>query len=222
MHKRKGKLVVGQNDELRHNLIKMVHTSPFGGHSGVEVTYKKLACWFYWKGIKKEVRNWVRACGICQRCKPILQSPARSLQPLPILGAIWVDISMDFIEGLPISGGKDTIFVAVDRLSKYPYFLPLSYPFSAVGVAQIYLEHIYKLYFEHIYKLHGLPKAIVSDRDKVFVSRFWTELFCLQQVALHMSTSYHPQTDGQTEVVNKCLKTFLRCMAGERRKEWVL
>lgn len=129
----------------------------------MEVTDKKLACWFYWRGMKKEVRNWVRACGICQRCKPILQSPAGRLQPLPIPGAIWVDISMDFVERLPISRSKDTVFVVVDRLSKYAHFLPLSHPYSAAGVAQIYFEHIYKLYFEHIYKLHGLPKAIVSD-----------------------------------------------------------
>ena len=102
----------------------------------------------------------------------------------------------------------------VDRLSKYAHFLPLSHRFTAAGVTQVYVEHIYKL--------HGLPRTIVSDRDMVFLSRFWTKLFSLQRVALHMSTSYNPQTDGQTEVVNRCLETFLRCMTGERPTEWVL
>ena len=180
----------------------------------MEVTYRKLADLVYWKGMKKQVRNWVRECSVCQRCKPLLQAPASTLQPLPILGAVWIDVSMDFIEGLPSSRGKDTILVVVDRLSKYAHFLALSHPFSAAGVAQ--------LYFEHIYRLHGLPRTIISDRDKVFLSQFWTELFSLQNVALHMSTAYHPQTNGQTKVVNRGLETYLRCMTGERPKEWVL
>jgi len=86
---------------------------------------------------------------------------------------------MDFMERLPTSRVKDINFVEVDRLSKYAHFFPLYYPCSATGAAHTY--------FEHIYMLDGLPKTIVSDKDKVFVSRFWIELFSLQQVALHMS-----------------------------------
>ena len=71
---------------------------------------------------------------------------------------------MDFIEGLPKSRSKDAIPVVVDRLSKYAHFLPLAHPFSAATVAQ--------KYFEHIFKLHGLPKTIVSDRDRIFLSKF--------------------------------------------------
>ena len=133
---------------------------------------------------------------------------------MPIPGAVWVDISLDFIEGLPQSRGKDTILVAVDRLSKYAHFLPLAHPFTVASVAQVY--------FEQVFRLHGLPKTIFSDRDKIFLSTFWKELFTLQQVDLHMSTAYHPQSDGQTEVVNRCLEGYLKCMTGERPTEWVL
>jgi len=152
-------------------------------------------------------------CGL-QINKLDLSSPACLLQPLPIPNAIWEDISMDFIEGLPKSRGKDSILVVVDRLSKYAHFLPLAHPFTAVTVAQ--------LYFEHIFKLHGLPKTIVTDRDRIFLSKFWQELFSLLRVSLHISSAYHPQSDGQSEVVNRCLKGYLRCMTGEKPKEWVL
>ena len=106
---------------------------------------------------------------------------------------------MDFIKGLPKSNGKDVIIVVVDRLSKYAHFMALSHPYSAVTVAQLFLTHIFKL--------HGLPSSIISDRDPIFVSSFWEELFKLQGVELLKLTSYHPQTDGQSEVVNRCLET---------------
>ncbi|GKD17539.1 putative mitochondrial protein [Tanacetum coccineum] len=101
----------------------------------------------------------------------------------------------DFIEGLPKSHGKDVIMVIVDRLSKYAHFIALSHPFNAAQIAQVFLDSNYKL--------HGMPELIVSDRDKVFINAFWKELFRALKVKLHMSTAYHPQTDGLTKVVNR-------------------
>jgi len=179
-----------------------------GGHSGVAVIIKRIATLFWWKTLRRDVRNYVRICSVCQRYKADLSSPKGLLQPLPIPGAVWVDVSLDFIKGLPKSRGKDTILVVVDRLSKYAHFLAVSHPFTAAVVAQ--------LYFDHIFKLHGIPRTIVSDRDKVFLSQFWQEFFKLQQVSLHMATTYHPQGDGQSKVVNRSLEGHLRCMIGEK------
>ncbi|GJU17803.1 retrotransposable element Tf2 [Tanacetum coccineum] len=122
-----------------------------------------------------------------------------------VLFELWKDISMDFIDSLPESKGKTGILVVVDRLSKYAHFLAITHPYTARTIAQLFLDNIYKL--------HGLPSSIISDRDKIFMSLFWQSLFKLLQVQLKMSTAYHPQIDGQTEVVNKCLECYLRCMA---------
>ncbi|KAL0313429.1 UNVERIFIED_CONTAM: Transposon Ty3-G Gag-Pol polyprotein [Sesamum radiatum] len=119
------------------------------------------------------------------------------MQALPIPERIWEDISMDFITGLPPSLGKDTVLVVVDRLSKFAHFIALKHPYSAASVAQLFLDNVFKL--------HGTPKSIVCDRDSICMSVFWRELFKLQRVKIKPSTAYHPQMDGQTEVVNKCL-----------------
>lgn len=107
---------------------------------------------------------------------------------------------MDFIEDLPKSTRKDTIFVVVDCLSMYAHLFALSHPFTTVSIAQIF--------FDNIFKLHGLLKTIVSDQDKVFARPFWRELFPLQGTKLKLSSSYHPQTDNQLEVTNRCLENF--------------
>ena len=108
---------------------------------------------------------------------------------------------MDFITGLPMVQGKDCIFVVVDRLTKYAHFFAISVHYTAAQVAE--------LFFREVFRLHGLLKTIISDRDSRFMGGFWQELFRLVGMELTLSTSYHPQTDGQTEIVNKWLEGHL-------------
>jgi transposase InsO family protein len=156
---------------------------------------------------------FIRSCDVCQRAKPDRAKTPGLLQPLPIPTATWEVISMDFMEGLPRSGAADALLVVVDKLSKYAHFIPLRHPFTAATVARLFLDNIYRL--------HGMPLAIISDHDRVFTSAFWKSLFSLIGTSLRMSTAYHPQTDGQTERVNQCLETFLRCFAHACPSKWV-
>lgn len=114
---------------------------------------------------------------------------------------------MDFIEGLPRSNGKEVIFIVVDRLNKYAHFISLHHPYMTMDVAQLFIDHIFKL--------HGMSSAIVSDHDPVFTISFWQGLLKLQGTQLHMSSAYHLQIDGQTEVMNRCLENYLRCAIGD-------
>lgn len=124
----------------------------------------------------------MQQCQVCQQAKHELMHPAGLLQPLPIPQGAWQDISMDFIEGLPLSEGTNTILVVVDRFTKYSHFIPLKHPFTAKGVARLVLDNVVRL--------HGLPKTIVSDRDKIFTSTFWQTLFSLMHTKLLLSSSY--------------------------------
>ena len=120
---------------------------------------------------------------------------------------------MDFITQLPKSEGYTTICIVVDRFSKFAHFLPLKLGFTAKTVAQVFISTVVKL--------HGFPTSIVSDRDPLFLSKFWRQLFKFSRTQLHYSFAYHPQSDGQTEVVNRCLEQYLRAYSHWEPHKWV-
>ena len=119
---------------------------------------------------------------------------------------------MDFVEGLPKSNNKDVILVIVDRFTKYAHLLTLSHTFTVQDVITIFMENIFRL--------HGLPTVIVSDSDRIFTSNLWQALFKSLGVNLHLSTAYHPETDGQTKRANQCLENYWRCMCFTQPKKW--
>ena len=162
---------------------------------------------------KRTVKEFVRACETCQRNRVEHLQPAGLLQPLEVPSAVWADIAMDFVDGLPRVHGKTVILTVVDRFSKYAHFVPLSHPYTAASVA--------RAFFHDIVRLHGVPASIVSDRDPVFTGNVWRDLFKMAGVTLRMSTAFHPQTDGQSEVVNKVIAMYLRCVTGDRPRAWV-
>jgi hypothetical protein len=120
---------------------------------------------------------------------------------------------MDFISGLPKSEGRDVLMVVIDKLTKYYHLIALMHPFSDVTVPEKFLDTTHKL--------HGLPVKIITDRDPIFRSNFWKELMGRLGIKLNFSTSYHPQTDEQSEKLNQCIETYLRCMVFNNPKKWI-
>ena len=200
------------NSSMRELLVREAHGGGLMGHFGVRKSLDVLHEHFYWPKMKRDVER------VCARCVTCRQAKSRVLPhglytPLPVPSAPWVDISMDFVLGLPRSKkGRDSIFVVVDRFSKMAHFISCHKTDDAT--------HIADLFFREIVRLHGVPKSIVSDRDVKFLSYFWKVLWGKLGTKLLFSTTCHPQTDGQTEVVNRTLTTLLRTVIQKNLKNW--
>jgi transposase InsO family protein len=193
---------------LRDDMLREAHDTVMSGHLGMDKTMERLARVAFWPHMERDVRQYVRTCDSCQRCKPSNLKPPGLLQPLPIPSQGWECIAMDFIVRLPTtSSGHDSILTVVDRLTKMAHFLPTTTNVTAESAA--------KQFFAGVVRLHGLPKSIVSDRDPKFTSAFWRQLFKLTGTSLDMSTARHPQTDGQSERMNRTLEEMLRAYAVE-------
>ena len=148
------RLVIPKESQKIGSILREFHDTAVGGHSGYFRTYKRIANLFFWEGMRRNIKEYVQKCEVCQRNKYQTLSPAGLLQPLPIPKQIWTDVSMDFIGGLPKSGGMDTILVVVDRLTKYAHFIALAHPYNAKDVAELFLKEVVKL--------HGFPESIIS------------------------------------------------------------
>ncbi|PNX96526.1 transposon Tf2-1 polyprotein, partial [Trifolium pratense] len=208
----KDKIYLPDIPDLRKTILREYHCTPTAGHSGVQPTLARISASFLWPGIYKDVTQLVQTCATCQQNKYMPKKKQGLLQPLDIPKQVWEDLSMDFITHLPQSFGHTVIWVICDRLTKFVHFIALPTKFTAPALASRFSVEVCRL--------HGIPKSIVSDRDPVFLSSFWKELFHLQGTTLKYSSAYHPQTDGQTEVVNRSLEAYLRCFTSENPRQW--
>ena len=197
---------------VRLLLLQEAHGGGLMGHFGVKKTEDVLAGHFFWPRMRRDVERFVARCTTCQKAKSRL-NPHGLYMPLPVPSTPWEDISMDFVVGLPRTrNGRDSVFVVVDRFSKMAHFIPCHKTDDAT--------HIADLFFREVVRLHGVPNTIVSDRDAKFLSHFWRTLWLKLGTKLLFSTTCHPQTDGQTEVVNRTLSTMLRAVLKTNIKMW--
>jgi hypothetical protein len=207
------RLVIPLDRDLKKEILNEANLSKFTIHPGSTKMYRDLRENFWWSNMKVEIAEYVSGCDTCQRIKASHLKTAGQMQPLSIPAWMWDDISMDFIFGLPLRPWKhDSIWVIVDRLANMAHFIPVHTTYSAERYAEIYVDLLVHL--------HGVPKNILSDRGTQFVARFWAQVHETLGTKLIHSSSYHPQTDGQTERVNQIVEDMLRACVIHFDKAW--
>ncbi|RZB46805.1 Transposon Ty3-I Gag-Pol polyprotein [Glycine soja] len=210
----KRRICVPSLDDLKVNILEEAHKSRLSFHPGMTKMYQYLKRSFWWHGMKKDVAEYVARCLTCQKAKAEHQRPSGELKPLEIPEWKWESIFMDFVSSLPkTSRGHDAVWVIVDRLTKSAHFISVNMKYK--------MEKLVELYIKEVVRLHGIPSSIVSDRDPRFTSRFWTSLHEALGTKLKLSSTYHPQTDGQTERTIQTLEDLLRACIIEQQGSWM-
>ncbi|OMO87331.1 Integrase, catalytic core [Corchorus capsularis] len=208
-----GRVCVPDNEELKRAVLEEAHSSAYALYPGSTKMYRTIRESYWWPGMKKDISEFVSRCLVCQQVKAEHQKPTGTLQPLPIPEWKWEHITLDFIVGLPRTRhGHDAIWVIVDRLTKSAHFLPVRITFNTKRLARLYVAEIVRL--------HGVPVSIVSDRDPRFTSRFWPKLQHALGTRIKFSTTFHPQTGGQSERTIQTLEDMLRACVLEFQGSW--
>jgi hypothetical protein len=212
-----GKFTVRPDQE--QDCIKQHHDDPVQGHPGIAKTVELMQRNFVFPHMKQKVTNYIKQCLKCQQNKAERHAKYGHIQFIDPPEKPWDEITMDFITKLPGSvdeptGNRyDSIFVVVDRLTKYTHFIAYNEDFTVQSLAIIFVDRIVRY--------HGIPKAIISDRDKLFTSAFWKTLIATLGIKLKLSTAFHPTTDGQTERMNQTLEVYLRHYVNHAQDNWV-
>ena len=198
---------------LRQELMREAHDSPYAGHFGAAKTMDLVGRSYWWPRMHQDIRHHVEICDICQRNKSRSGKIPGELNPLPIPDDRWQSVSMDFVVELPCTKrGHDAIWVVVDRFSKMVHIAPTTSKVTAEDTA--------RMFFERVFAAHGLPREVISDRGPQFSGHFWRQLCSRFSVKPTLSTAFHPQTDGQTERMNRVIEDTLRHFVGPRQDAW--
>lgn len=206
------RLIIPRAADVREELFQAAHDAL--GHFGSTKSYAALRDSFYWPNMRTDLeKGYIPSCVDCQRNKSATTASAGPLHPLPIPDGHCESVAMDFVGPLPEDEGYNYLLTITDRLGSDIRLVPCKQDLTA--------EQLAVLFFDHWYCENGLPLDIISDRDKLFVSRFWRALHKLTGVKLKMSTAFHPQTDGASERTNKTVVEAIRFHVDRDQKGWV-
>lgn len=198
---------------IRREVLKEMHDAPASGHFGVDRTYIRLAQHFFWKSMRPDVEAYVSSCSTCQVNKAYTAQRRGIPTPLEVPDGRWQAVALDLVSLDTSEEGYDAAVVFTDMFTKQIYCAP-------VQMKGTNAEKIAELFFAHVFRIQGLPKVLLSDRDSKFTSVFWTRLFELLGTGMKYSASYHHQTNGQAERVNRTLEEALRIFVKGQPKSW--
>ncbi|SGZ31342.1 BQ5605_C044g12151 [Microbotryum silenes-dioicae] len=206
----RGRLTIPSLAPLCESILHDAHDAQ--GHLGDMKMYRTVQQAYFWPNMSRDVKHYVQQCDSCQRTKARTTRIAGKLHSLPVPTRPMADIAIDFVGPLPANKGFDRVLTITDRLSGYVRLLPAREADTAAEVAARFHEGWHRLF--------GLPQSIVSDRDKLFTSKFWTALHKRLNIKLQLSSAFHPETDGRSEKTNKTAFQILQALVNKEQSNW--
>jgi len=206
-----GTIWIPNNEGIRTNLIRQHNDILQAGHGETAKTTELVQRKYYWPKMRDTIKQYVKNCDICQRTKVIRHAPYGLMKPNEAPDRPWKSISVDFITDLPLSEGADAVLI-IDRLTKMAHLIPCTKDLDARQFQETFIKEIFRLY--------GLPRDIITDRGSIFTSDLWKETTKKLGIERRLSTAFHPQTDGQTELTNSPLEQYLRAYVNYQQHNW--
>ena len=206
-------LYIPPNPQLQEQIIQQNHNHLLTGHLGIRRTLDLIKTRYYWPTIKQDIARYIKDCDKCQRVKVNTSEKKTPLNPNTVPDAPWEIISVDLIGPLPESKGKNAIMVIIDWFSKMIQLFPILTKITSQGMAKIFRDEIFKL--------HDIPKKVISDWGPQFISSFMKELYSQLQIEGNPSTTYHPETNGQTERINAWVEQYLCIYINHWQSNWI-
>ena len=215
LHTTKGQVIVPNVKELKRVIVSKAHDAPTAGHPGRDETLRKIQQNYWWAGMKQWISDYIKGCAICQQTKVQTHKRPTPTYRIPTtLGTLpFRTVAMDLITGLPNRRGFNAILTIVNHgCSRAAIFLPCTTNISGPGIAQLYLDHVYRWF--------GLPTKIISDRDPRFTSQFGKAITKKLGIEQNLSTAFHPQTDGLSERKNQWIEQYLHTIVTSHPEDW--
>src|ERR1700730_17066406 len=209
----KNRLWIPPDAALREKIIRGHHDTPLAGHPGSSRTQELIERNYWWKELHQDMINYVSGCDKCQQNKTDWTKQANPLHPHAIPAGPWEEISWDIIGPLPKSKSHNGILVIINQFTKRLILEPINMKLTTDGALAILCDRVFRE--------HGLPKKIISNRDRRFTSKLITAFYKPMGIQANPSTAYRPQTDGQSECVNQEIEAFLRHYINHRQDDWV-
>ena len=215
LHTAKGQIIVPNVKEVKRAIVSKAHDAPTVGHPGRDETLRKVQQNYWWNGMKQWISDYIKGCTICQQTKTQTHKHPTPIYRIPTApGTLpFRTVAMDLITGLPNRRGFNAILTIVDHgCSRAAIFLPCTTNISGPGIAQLYLDYMYRWF--------GLPTKIISDRDPRFTSHFGKAITKKLGIEQNLSTAFHPQTDGLSEQKNQWIEQYLHTIVASHPEDW--
>ena len=196
-------------------VLRWIHESPYeSAHAGPRRFLARLQELFYWPTMNRDAELYATTCDVCQKIKTDHRAKMGALRPTHIPSRPFSTVSMDLITGLPASGemGYTAILVIVDKLTKFAIIIPTHSTLMQEGFAELFVDQVVNVY--------GLPEVIISDRDRRWATVFWKSVVANYGSVMALSSAHHPQTDGQTEILNAMIEQMLRAYVSSDKESW--